>query len=170
MQAEARGLWWPRDTHVKTVLTVALLTIALAGCSSAEERTLLGQFFAASRLRDLTAVHNIATVAFEPATDGIVTSFEIVRITVVQASRPGDGEGRVDFRAREVVRRSCRIEIVHRHDAARLARERSKPFGRMDDHCLQGRPGISFDSATVTTHAPFRFSRLTLASLESTVG
>ena len=71
---------------MKTVLTVALLTIALAGCSSAEERTLLGQFFAASRLRDLTAVRNIATVAFEPATDGIVTSFEIVRITVVQAS------------------------------------------------------------------------------------
>ena len=71
---------------MKTVLTVALLTIALAGCSSAEERTLLGQFFAASRLRDLTAVHNVATVAFEPATDGIVTSFEIVRITVVQAS------------------------------------------------------------------------------------
>jgi hypothetical protein len=71
---------------VKTILTVALLTIALAGCSSAEERTLLGQFFAASRLRDLTAVRNVATVAFEPATDGIVTSFEIMRINVVQAS------------------------------------------------------------------------------------
>ena len=76
----------PRDTHVKTVLTVALLTVALASCSSAEERTLLAQFFAASRLRDLTAVHNVATVAFEPATDGIVTNFEVVRITVVQAS------------------------------------------------------------------------------------
>ena len=71
---------------MKTVLTLALLTIALAGCSSAEERTLLAQFFAASRLRDLTAVHNLATVAFEPAIDGIVTSFEVMEITVVQAS------------------------------------------------------------------------------------
>jgi hypothetical protein len=71
---------------VKTVLTLALLTVALASCSSPEERTLLAQFFAASRLRDLTAVHNVATVAFEPATDGIVTSFEVVGITVVQAS------------------------------------------------------------------------------------
>jgi len=71
---------------VKTVLAVALLTVALASCSSADEKTLLAQFFAASRLRDLTAVHNVATVAFEPATDGIVTSFEVVGITVVQAS------------------------------------------------------------------------------------
>ena len=71
---------------MKTVLTLALLTIALASCSSAEERTLLAQFFAASRLRDLTAVHNVATLAFEPATDGIVTSFEIMGVTVVKAT------------------------------------------------------------------------------------
>ena len=68
----------------KTALAVSLMTLTLASCSSAAERTLLTQFFAASRLRDLTALHNLATVVFEPATDGIVTSFDLRGITTVQ--------------------------------------------------------------------------------------
>ena len=44
------------------------------------------QFFAASRLRDLTALRNVSTVVFEPASDGIVTSFEITGI--VRATAP----------------------------------------------------------------------------------
>ena len=72
--------------HVKTGLAVSLLTIALAACSSADERILLNQFFAASRLRDLTALRNVATVVFEPATDGIVTSYELLGVKVVSAS------------------------------------------------------------------------------------
>jgi len=47
---------------------------------SRAERTLLTQFFAASRLRDLTALRKFSTVVFEPASDGIVTSFEITKI------------------------------------------------------------------------------------------
>jgi hypothetical protein len=72
--------------HLRTGLTVSLLTIVLAACSSADERILLNQFFAASRLRDLTALRNVATVVFEPATEGIVTSFELLSVTVVRAS------------------------------------------------------------------------------------
>jgi hypothetical protein len=72
--------------HLRTGLTVSLLTIVLAACSSADERILLNQFFAASRLRDLTALRNVATVVFEPATEGIVTSFELLGVTVVRAS------------------------------------------------------------------------------------
>jgi hypothetical protein len=68
--------------HVKAALTVSLLTVSLAACSAATERTLLTQFFAASRLRDLTALQNLATVVFEPTTDGIVTSFDLLQITV----------------------------------------------------------------------------------------
>lgn len=71
---------------LRTVLTVSLLTIALAACSSADERILLNQFFAASRLRDLTALRDVATVVFEPASDGIVTSFELLGVTVVRAT------------------------------------------------------------------------------------
>jgi hypothetical protein len=74
-------------THVKTAktaLTVSLMALTLTTCSSAAERTLLTQFFAASRLRDLTALHNVATVVFEPETDGIVTSFDLRGIATVQ--------------------------------------------------------------------------------------
>jgi hypothetical protein len=76
---------------VKTAIVVSLLTLALAGCSGAAERTLLTQFFASSRLRDLTALQDIATVVFEPATDGIVTSFDLLGTTVVKAP---DGQPR----------------------------------------------------------------------------
>jgi len=72
----------------RTALTVSLMTLSLAGCSAAGERTLLTRFFAASRLRDLTALHNMATVVFEPSRDGIVTSFEI---TAIRATQGPDG-------------------------------------------------------------------------------
>src|SRR5256885_612960 len=59
------------------LLGSCLLSAALAGCSGARERALLDQFFAASRLRDLTAVHNVATVVFEPREQGSVLSYDI---------------------------------------------------------------------------------------------
>ena len=73
---------------MKAALIVLLLTLSLTSCSAASERTLLTQFFAASRLRDLTALSNVATVVFEPATDGVVTTFDLLGITVLQ---PRDG-------------------------------------------------------------------------------
>ena len=59
---------------------VLLLTLPIAGCGlriADPEFALLTQFFSASRLRDLTALQKVSTVVFEPARDGIVTSFEI---------------------------------------------------------------------------------------------
>jgi hypothetical protein len=56
------------------------LMLTVPGCGPDTERTLLTQFFAASRLRDLTALGKISTVVFEPATDGIVTSFDITGV------------------------------------------------------------------------------------------
>ena len=52
----------------------------LAGCTAGGEQTLLGQFFAASRLRDKTMLSNFATVTFEPATEGIITTFSITLV------------------------------------------------------------------------------------------
>ena len=66
-----------------SALAVALVTLTVLSCAHDAERALLSQFFAASRLRDLTALRKIATVVFEPARDGIVTTFEIVRVTAV---------------------------------------------------------------------------------------
>jgi hypothetical protein len=61
---------------------IASLTMAtLSSCSGDTERALLTQFFAASRLRDLTALSTLATVVFEPASNGIVTGFDIKEVT-----------------------------------------------------------------------------------------
>ena len=76
--SRALGVW--------LMLPVAIVT--LSSCASAAEQTLLTQFFAASRLRDLTALSKLSTVVFEPASDGIVTSFEI---TAIQATQGPDG-------------------------------------------------------------------------------
>jgi hypothetical protein len=61
-------------------LLVSLVAAALVGCSTATEESILSQFFAASRLRDTTALKNVATVVFEPKTQGIITSFEITDV------------------------------------------------------------------------------------------
>src|SRR5258708_39326567 len=62
---------------MKPALAVSFVALTLAGCAADRERTLLTQCFSASRLRDLTALSKISTVVFEPASDGIITRFEI---------------------------------------------------------------------------------------------
>lgn len=75
-----------RVNAVTAAGALILLALTLAGCSAAAERTLIAQFFAASRLRDLTALRSLATVVFEPKTDGIVTDFELLKIDAVSES------------------------------------------------------------------------------------
>jgi hypothetical protein len=58
---------------------------AYAGCSNAREHALLDQFFAASRIRDLTALRNVSSVVFEPREQGTVLSFEIKSVEEVSA-------------------------------------------------------------------------------------
>jgi hypothetical protein len=58
-------------------VVVSLMTLTALACAPYTERTLLTRFFAASRLRDLTALRKFSTIVFEPASDGIVTEFEI---------------------------------------------------------------------------------------------
>ena len=73
----------PKSRSAMRIAPLLLLlptTLGVIGCSTAAEQSILSQFFAASRLRDITALKNIATVVFEPATQGIVTSFEITKI------------------------------------------------------------------------------------------
>jgi len=70
--------------RVVAALVVSTMTLTASGCGPNTERALLTRFFSASRLRDLTALQKIATVVFEPARDGIITSFDIVQMTAVQ--------------------------------------------------------------------------------------
>jgi hypothetical protein len=63
---------------VFALLALAALTV---GCSSAPEEPLLRQFFRASQLRDNGTLSNFAAATFDPRTDGVVTSFEIVSVS-----------------------------------------------------------------------------------------
>jgi hypothetical protein len=63
------------------MLVASLAAATLVGCSPVAEELILNQFFNASRLRDLTALQDFATVSFEPSTQGIVTHYEISRVT-----------------------------------------------------------------------------------------
>ena len=62
------------------------MTLTFLGCSPPAEQPLVHQFFATSRLRDLTALQNFSTVVFEPAIDGIVTSFDVTQVTATKGS------------------------------------------------------------------------------------
>lgn len=63
------------------LLAITLAAVTLIGCSSTPEKPILNQFFTASRLRDNTTLAGFAAVAFEPRTDGIVTSFDITSVS-----------------------------------------------------------------------------------------
>ena len=67
-------------------LMASLMTLTLLSCSAPAEQLLLTQFFTASRLRDLTALRNVATIVFEPGVDGVVTSFDVTRVATAQGS------------------------------------------------------------------------------------
>ena len=66
---------------MRRFFAILVAAATLAGCSGAQERALLGEFFSASRLRDNTALARLASVRFEPTTQGIVTTFDIVGVT-----------------------------------------------------------------------------------------
>ena len=61
-----------------------------AGCSAHAEEPLISEFFAASRLRDKTALQAFSTVIFEPKEDGIVTRFTITGVS----AEPPNGKPR----------------------------------------------------------------------------
>lgn len=78
-----------RTLVVALAALTAPVVVTLVGCSPAAEQTILTEFFAASRLRDKTALQNVATVSFEPDVQGIITTFAITKVTATPAA--GDG-------------------------------------------------------------------------------
>ncbi len=73
---------WIADCGLRIATLLAAAT--LIGCSWTPEQPILDQFFAASRLRDNTTLAVFAAIAFEPATQGIVTVFDITSVTPEQ--------------------------------------------------------------------------------------
>jgi len=60
-------------------LVLAVVAVACGG--GGEEKTLLNKYFMASKVADNMTLSNIATVAFDPRTDGQMTSFTIVSVS-----------------------------------------------------------------------------------------
>jgi hypothetical protein len=71
----------------RRVSAVLLAAVVLSGCSARPEETLISDFFAASRLRDLTALARIGTVVFEPRERGTITTFTIRSVSVQDGER-----------------------------------------------------------------------------------
>lgn len=67
---------------VPTLIALTLTTIA---CGGFPEDQAVRQFFQASKMRDNMTLVNIATVKFDPQTDGAVDSFKTVAVTPEQA-------------------------------------------------------------------------------------
>ena len=68
----------------RAVSLLVLTWFAVAGCSGGSEQSLVDQFFSASRLRDNTKLENLATVSFDPRTQGTVTTFTVDAISPEQ--------------------------------------------------------------------------------------
>ncbi len=64
----------------RLVLMMVALGLSAIACAGGYEQALLAQFFTASRLLDRTALQNVATVIFDPRTDGTVLRFDVERI------------------------------------------------------------------------------------------
>ena len=79
--------------RIARALVASLLAVAFTSCSSPGEEPLLSQFFAASRLRDRTALQDLASVSFEPNVQGVITSFEVTHVaSVVEAGGQSDSK------------------------------------------------------------------------------
>src|SRR5512139_3549959 len=63
------------------IVPVHALAVVAAACSGAEEKTLLTKYFTASKVSDNMTLSNIATVAFDPKSDGQMQSFSVVSVS-----------------------------------------------------------------------------------------
>jgi len=73
-----------RPNSLRVVIAPALILaiVAMIGCGgSGEESTTLRKYFNASKMGDNMTLANIATVGFDPKTDGQVQSFSVVSST-----------------------------------------------------------------------------------------
>jgi hypothetical protein len=67
---------------IPRVLSIAVLASMVAvACSGVPEEEILRHFFAASRLRDRTALSTFAVAEFNPKEHGIVGAFEVVSVS-----------------------------------------------------------------------------------------
>jgi len=76
------SMYRPRLTLLAVSVPALLMLAAFTGaCASPPEEPLLRQFFRASQLRDNSTLANFSAATFDPRTDGVVRSFDILSVT-----------------------------------------------------------------------------------------
>jgi len=63
------------------IIPALLLAVVAVACGGGEEKTLLNKYFMASKVADNMTLANIATVAFDPKTDGQMQNFSILSVS-----------------------------------------------------------------------------------------
>jgi hypothetical protein len=99
------------------IIGVAVLAAAVwgAACGVRQERSIADEFFAESRLRDKTALQQIATVTFEPHINGIVERFEITKVSPEEDNTKSVTiSAQVRLPAGAIVRKTIVLVMTHR--------------------------------------------------------
>jgi hypothetical protein len=105
---------------------LAVLSLVLLGCGVlTPEEQLLQRFFEASRLFDAAALEKVATVVFNPVTDGIVQDFHVTAVSAVEPTAVGP------------LRRTANVTAqVRRRNGAESQRTLTATFERHADHWI----------------------------------
>jgi len=69
------------NTRFWVIVPILLLAVIAVACGGGEEKNLLNKYFMASKIADNLTLANIATVAFDPKTDGQMQTFSILSIS-----------------------------------------------------------------------------------------
>lgn len=115
-----------------------LACVAACGSASPEEQ-ILNNFFRAARVRDNTTLANIASVSFNPRTDGTVEQFEVVNVGP-ESRRPVDlasltaEEATIRAEEEAFSRRRVEFQAANRDAIQRVARAENtrQPVRRAD--------------------------------------
>jgi len=84
-------------------------------CSGGAEHAAIGEFFAAARLRDLTALERIATATFEPREHGTVLEFAVQDVKNAGSEREAVSvDARVRLPDGRIVQRRLDLTLAHR--------------------------------------------------------
>jgi hypothetical protein len=69
------------NTRFWVFVPILLLAVIAVACGGGEEKNLLNKYFTASKMADNLTLANIATVAFDPKTDGQMQTFSILSVS-----------------------------------------------------------------------------------------
>lgn len=116
------------------VAAVSAVAFTTAGCSGSGEQQIIKRFFDANRMRDQSTVANMATVEFDPQTDGVVQGFEVVSVGEETRSTLNIGQYASEWRAAKERQDAFAKQITEYQKA------NAEEIDRVNRAALQNRP------------------------------